>query len=1239
MEAKKTQTFAEKIISGIYDPSQKWKYDIWPLKLVVLFFIVFNFHQVNKYPLLRLDYITIAEALFLMYTLVFFVFLKNKRSFKVQIMSLFLDFLFIAFFDYQSLSVFGYSSRVYVLYIIIVIYCSYWFRGIFTIVFVTLVSAAYAAINYSTPDMKVFYTAEEKILKLWPVIGVFYLIALGIVLYKRYVVFVYPELKKRAEKLEQIKESTRNLLKDKIDGYIEVDEVGNVVDTNKLAWELLGYSEEEIRKINVRKLYGPGEASRIMKLLRHSPDGTIYNIKTWMESKEGEKIPILVTASFLYDRNLNLKREFKKGRRFPSIVYFRDTRAEDIFDSIAREITSITNERELLDKIVIIVARTVKSETCSVLIYNENIEMIEITISFGMHKQLKGQRGIESYTENEGLTGKVFSSGKTLNVSNIDVVNKQPKDISIKWKFANRFARYSRYGDLKHFLGTPLIIQGEVYGVIRVLNKYRSENELDAKGFTDKDQWLLERISRQVSILLEKVRDKERFYALSRVGMELNERLELSFEELLEVIVKQVVIGMKFKACYLRLLEEGNKLRIKACHGLKGDYNNERYALKIGQGISGKVAEIGKWMVIEDLIYEKNFKLKELLEKEKLKSMLAIPLKYRSRVIGVINCYTGRKHKFTEQEIQIMETFAVYASVAIQNKKRMDELMALSEIGRELSKPFQTEELLDIILQQAKAISGADSLCMKRYDERTGEISTIRSLNCVWHNKNRNYKFKLGEDKISKVVYTGEPIIIKNFDAEKEGLKNEPSIELLKKFKSRIIVPFKIYGKIFGALCLDSHRKNFFTEDDLLISNTFAIQAANAIRNTNFFNKLQAVTETFSKISELHINIDEVLKKIADTSAKVLDTDVLVLYRYDEKNKRIIWPPIYSGKLLYPQYMQREVDSSDAPLLFINRGQNHYTVDSKNDPFMTPPGQKPRKGIPARFLFRENIVSSAGIILKVANEIVGIMFINYRKPNEFNDDERQIIEIFASYIAIAIQNVMHFQAKEDADKKVLQAERLASLGKAAGFVAHNARSDLWAVQIYLNQIMKGISKKGITEFNPILESVQKNLKNVNTSIADLLDIAKKPELEKKQVSFNDAFQEKFKDFENEAKLYDLHFRVKLSNKLPAIPLDEKKMAQVFSNLFKNSLEATSEGGEIKVEVKTHDQTLIIFWENTGEHIPEDQHEKIFDIFYSQKRSWGLGLNYCKKIIEEHNGKIYVDAKFKKGTRFVIEIPF
>ncbi len=1076
MRTKKTNSSGQNIISKIYDPGHQWKYDLWPLKLMALLFIIANFHWLNKPPISKSGLIVIFEGLFLIYTLLFFVLFKIKPSFKVQILNLVLDFLFIAFFDYLSLSLFSYSSRIYALYLIPVIYCSYWFKWSFTLVFVTIVSVVYTLFNFYTPDMALFYTTGEKFGKLVPITGIFYLSALAVNLYKKKTQRAFID----AEKLEQIKESTQTLLKDKIDGFMAIDEKGNITEANQLARELLGYSEEEIYKINVKEIYAPGEASRIMKSLRQSPDGTI-NIKTCYQSKEKEKMPILLSASLLYDRELNLGEMVAKGKKFPSIGYFRDIRAEDIFENIAREIASITYERALLDKIVEIVAKTIKSETCCVLIYNEKNARIELFSEYGMPGPLKEDKAIESYAVYESLAGKVFGSGKTQNVSNIDVSKKQPDDAGIKWKNAEKFAKYSRFGDFKHFLGTPLRIQGEVYGVIRVLNKYLNDKELDKQGFMDKDILLLIRIAHQVSILLEKVRNKERFEAISKVGIELNAKVDVTLDDLLSIIARGVVEGMKFKACYLRLIEDSNKLRIKTYCGLKGEYKNERFTSKIGQGISGKVAKTGEMKVVEDLEREKDFKFREeLLEKEGLKSMLSIPLKYHNRIIGVINCYTGRTHTFTDQEIQIMETFAVYAAVAIQNKKRMDELLALNEIGGELlmpfqpdrSEPFGSEKLLDIILQQAKAISGANRVCIKRYDERLEEMETIKVLNCPWYKKNSDYplniKEGLGDEILAKIINDGCSRIISNFDEIREKLRPGPDWEHFKEVKSSALVPIKIDKKVFGIIFLDSYKYNFFTGDDLPVLEAFSTQAAIALRNARFFNKLHMVTDTFPRISELDVDIERVLKSIVEIAAKVLETDILVLHIYDAKHKKIKWPPIHFGNIQYHEFMESEDISSDKPLSFIKKGTSHYANKSQEDSIMSSKGKPTRKEFPGRFVFREGITSSAGIVLKVGLEIVGVMFINYQTPHDFNTDERQIIEIFASYIAIAIQNVMHFSEKKTADT-------MSTIGKLSANFAHKIKNDIGTINLYTGDLIDE-TKPDTPQYLPLIRIKEKILK-------------------------------------------------------------------------------------------------------------------------------------------------------------------
>lgn len=1239
MGTGKTLSIVRKIRDEIYDPGQRLNYDLWPLKLMALLLILANFHWLNKPPISKIGLIAITESVFLIYTGLFLFLFRNKISFSVQALSLIFDFLFIVLFDYLSLSFFGYNSRVYALYLIPVIYCGYWFKWSFTLVFVTMASLVYIILNYYTPDMAIFYTTWEKIGKIVPVIGIFCISAIAVILFKKKIkrdlIDVEQELIERAEKLEQIKESTQALLKDKIDGFIAINEKGNITEANQLARELLGYRERKI-KINVKKLYAKDEASKIMTSLRQSPDGTIYNFKTWMLNKDKERIPLLLSASLLYDRELDLREMLSKKEKFPSIGYFRDIRAEEIFDTIARDITSITNEKALLDKIVEIVAKAIKSETCCVLVYNENNGLIEVISKYGTPKQLEGDKGIESYAVNESLTGKVFVSGETWNVTNIDVKKNLPEDIGIKWEYAERFAKFSRFGDFKHFLGTPLRIQGEVYGVIRVLNKYKTGKKLDKQGFMDKDILLLERISNQVSILLEKVRNKERFEAISTVGIELNAKVDVELDDLLDIIARGVVEGMKFKACFLRMTD-GNKLRIKAYYGLTEKYENEEFTLEIGEGVSGKVAENGKRRIVEDIKKEEDFKLKLLLEKEELTSMLSIPLKYRGRVIGVISCYTRRKHKFTEQEIQIIETFAVYAAVAIQNKRRMDELLALNEIGGELLKPFQpdkskpfgSEKLLDILLQQAKAISGANRVCLKRYDESTGEISTIKALNCKWHDKNKDFISKLSVDNLSRLVKTGEHII-NHFDVEKDIVENVRNKDLLINIKSRIVVPFKIYGNISGVLFLDSYRENFFTEDDSLILKAFSIQAAIALRNAHFLNKLRMVTETFPRISELDIDVDKVLKSIVDIAANVLDTDILVLYLYDAKHKKIQWPPIYSGNIKFSEILESEDISADKPLSFIKRGTSHYANKSQEDSIMNSKDKPLRKGVPAHFVFREEIISSAGIVLNVGQEIVGVMFIDYRKPHEFDTDEKQIIEIFSSYIALATQNVMHFSEKKTADT-------MNTIGKLSANFAHKIKNDIGTINLYAGDLMDE-TKPDTPQYYPLTQIREKILK-ITKDINFLSSTSKMYVHEKKLVHVNDLIAELKSDISPDLEVKKITLKIEIQPGLPKLEIDPTQVKMVFINLTQNSIDAMPKGGQIFLAISRSNQNLVFEWTDTGCGISPKYTHKIFEVLWSTKDNGsGLGLFYAKTIIEEHGGSITLDTTHKKGARFVITLP-
>lgn len=112
-----------------------------------------------------------------------------------------------------------------------------------------------------------------------------------------------------------------------------------------------------------------------------------------------------------------------------------------------------------------------------------------------------------------------------------------------------------------------------------------------------------------------------------------------------------------------------------------------------------------------------------------------------------------------------------------------------------------------------------------------------------------------------------------------------------------------------------------------------------------------------------------------------------------------------------------------------------------------------------------------------------------------------------------------------------------------------------------------------------------------------------------------------------------------------IHADKDLLQQVFINLIGNALKFTPNGGNITVHISDNEQEVQVTVSDTGKGIAKELHELIFDKFFQAKNQTikkpegtGLGLAICKRIIEMHNGKIWVDSEVEKGSRFTFTIP-
>jgi len=166
---------------------------------------------------------------------------------------------------------------------------------------------------------------------------------------------------------------------------------------------------------------------------------------------------------------------------------------------------------------------------------------------------------------------------------------------------------------------------------------------------------------------------------------------DLYLEDLLKLIVMVTakVTGVEN--------DNPNTIRLKATQTIDPEYVKDR-SLKLNEGVVGYVATYKCPLIVNDILQEPRFKEKEMAKKLGLVSMVSVPLMVQDdKVIGVLNCFTAKPHKFAETEVNLITTVAHQAAVAILNTELMVETKVIQE---ELETRKLVERAKEILMQR-----------------------------------------------------------------------------------------------------------------------------------------------------------------------------------------------------------------------------------------------------------------------------------------------------------------------------------------------------------------------------------------------------------------------------------------------------------------------------------------------------------------------------------------------------------
>jgi len=265
-----------------------------------------------------------------------------------------------------------------------------------------------------------------------------------------------------------------------------------------------------------------------------------------------------------------------------------------------------------------------------------------------------------------------------------------------------------------------------------------------------------------------------------------------------------------------------------------------------------------------------------------------------------------------------------------------------------------------------------------------------------------------------------------------------------------------------------------------------------------------------------------------------------------------------------------------------------------------------------------------------------IEVINRLDGREFSDHDQLLCEAIASQASIALENARLHEER-------IRQERLAAIGQTVAGLAHCIKNILNALGGGAYIVDDGLDKGDLAKVGNGWEIVKSNNQFLSQLVLDMLTYSKEREPEYAEVDINDvciSVQQLCKEMARKKKA-----RVIFEGdpSIGFVKVDETGIKRCLINLVGNALDACEEeGGVVRITTGSADEAgrFFIRVEDNGCGVPDEHKQKLFQAFFSTKRSKGsgLGLPVTHKVITEHRGRIDVESKEGKGTTFLITLP-